>query len=92
MGRRDQGFPKRKAHFIISKRVDSVCGGGKGAEGMRGMVLLPDLRTTSTVTRRLRGVKGVRSSNHPVLNLSDRSLLRVVLSMYPRKVLVPTRV
>lgn len=77
---------------MLSNRVDSVCGGNKGAEGIRDLVLLPKFGRTSTFTTELRGVKGVRSSKHPVLKLPYRSLLRVVLRIDTRKVCVPTRV
>ncbi len=78
--------------FVLSGEVSSIYRRGDRVRKVHSLLLVPDLATAATISRRLAKIGNIAADGRPILKLDPRDLLGMALDAHPAALLIPAHI
>lgn len=78
-----------KTNFILTTELSSIYTQDAKVRKVHTLIFVPDLETVKAITDKLTGIGNLYSDGRPILGLSAKELLKIVLDINPEALVIP---
>jgi len=81
-----------EVRFILSVEISNIYKQGNKVRKVHNLILVPELSDAINIQKVLEKIGNIRSDGRPILGLSSRNLLEIILSINPKSILIPAHI
>lgn len=78
--------------FILSVEISSIYSEGGKVRRVHNVIILPDLKSAEKLNNYLNLIGNLASDGRPILGLSSKELLKIVLNICPKALFIPAHI
>ncbi|MFH1898074.1 MAG: endonuclease Q family protein [Candidatus Desantisbacteria bacterium] len=81
-----------EVRFILSSEISSIYKQGGKVRRVHNLIFVPTITDVANIRKILEGIGNLKADGRPILGLSSRNLLEIILSVNPRAFLIPAHI
>lgn len=81
-----------EVRFILSAEISSIYKQGNKVRKVHNLIFVPTITDAANIRKILEGIGNLKADGRPILGLSSRNLLEIILSVNPRAFLIPAHI
>ncbi len=81
-----------EVRFILSTEISSIYKQGGKVRKVHNLIFVPEIADAANIRKTLEKIGNLKADGRPILGLSSRNLLEIILSINPKAFLIPAHI